>query len=318
MNTQQLYRGVTEIDDALIEEALESPHQKRRRIRLFAMGAACLALISGVFFALRGGPAAGPLPSSGEIYVMPRWEDMPLYRQYGQIDWDGANYYAACPVDAGAVGALLGGGTASGHDVYEDRDYSTPCAVYALSGISPAAAVAVRYESRDGFYTCRAGDYSSDTLGDLIDDLGLEQNLELGLVYYDGAYQDPGRALSYRLPDPAAAWDLLLGDRALKNEGSGHYTASLMGFSVTVEVLGIHNLSLSVNGEGYLQTNLISTGASYYIGEEKVRAFLDYVFTHGEVVEWPQIAGGGSGEPEPVPETEQGASAPSRPPAAPE
>ena len=91
-----------------------------------------------------------------------------------------------------------------------------------------------------------------------------------------------------------------------------------MGFSVTVEVLGIHNLSLSVNGEGYLQTNLISTGASYYIGEEKVRAFLDYVFTHGEVVEWPQIAGGGSWEPEPVPETEQGASAPSHPPAAPE
>ena len=176
MNTQQLYRGVTEIDDALIEEALESPHQKRRRIRLFAMGAACLALISGVFFALRGGPTADPLPSSGEIYVMPRWEDMPLYRQYGQIDWDGADYYAACPVDAGAVGALLGGGTATGHDVYEDRGYAMDFAVYALSGISPAAAVAVRYEGHDGFYPCGPEDYSAAPRGDLIDDLGREQN----------------------------------------------------------------------------------------------------------------------------------------------
>lgn len=287
MNAQDIYNGITEIDDRHLLDALEHPHRKKHTV-LWLSAAACLLLVcASAFFLPRLNPIAPPVPSSHpEISVIPRWEEQPLHRQYGNFTWSGEEYYVVEPVEDTLVGKPLDETTASGYDVYSDKVYTIPCTIYALNGISPAAGVALQYEGHEVYYTSRASLYTSDTLGDLIDDLGLRQHLTFGLVY-DESLQPVGAA-SYRLDDSAAVWELLLSDRSLKNEGSEHYGMDLMGFSVNVDVLGIHNLSLSVNEDGYLQTNLISTGASYYIGKERVQAFVDYVLTHGEAVAWPE------------------------------
>jgi hypothetical protein len=49
-----------------------------------------------------------------------------------------------------------------------------------------------------------------------------------------------------------------------------------------VKTIGYRNISLSVDDRGYLQTNILDTGKSFYIGEDNVRAFVDYVLRNGD------------------------------------
>jgi hypothetical protein len=58
-------------------------------------------------------------------------------------------------------------------------------------------------------------------------------------------------------------------------------TAGSMGISIDVNVIGYRNISLGVNNGGYLQTNILDTGKAFYIGEDTVRAFVDYIQSNG-------------------------------------
>ena len=50
-----------------------------------------------------------------------------------------------------------------------------------------------------------------------------------------------------------------------------------MSISIDIPALGYENISLAVTEEGYLTTNILATGKAFYIGEEKVDAFVEYV-----------------------------------------
>ena len=50
-----------------------------------------------------------------------------------------------------------------------------------------------------------------------------------------------------------------------------------MGISTNVDILGFNNISLSVTEDGYLTTNILATGKAFYIGEEKVQTFINFV-----------------------------------------
>ena len=47
--------------------------------------------------------------------------------------------------------------------------------------------------------------------------------------------------------------------------------------SVNIPILGYKNISIDLSDTGYLQTNILDLGKNFYIGEEKVKDFLDYI-----------------------------------------
>ena len=71
---------------------------------------------------------------------------------------------------------------------------------------------------------------------------------------------------------------MLLSDYSLTNTSltNNNYKNPLMSISSDIEALGIENVSLAVNDEGYIQTNILGTAKTFYIGEEKVNNFIDY------------------------------------------
>jgi len=95
------------------------------------------------------------------------------------------------------------------------------------------------------------------TLGDLINDLNLRDNLVFGMVYEEPSADNDFTMTAYTLPGTSVIWDLLLSDTSIKNEGDMHdgvpfAFVSVMGVSIDVNVIGYTNISLAVDADGFL------------------------------------------------------------------
>ena len=143
------------------------------------------------------------------------------------------------------------------------------------AGMNPECAVAIRMADGEGFQLYINPWYSFDTLGDLIEDLNLRENLTFGPVYDDQSV--------YTLPDPDAVWDLLLSDPTLVNMGSGSGSEAAASMSIDLEMEPSDSLNgtLAVTEDGYLHTNLFQTAKTFYIGEDAARTFFEFVRENG-------------------------------------
>ena len=54
-----------------------------------------------------------------------------------------------------------------------------------------------------------------------------------------------------------------------------------MDINIDVALLGQRNISLAVNGDGYLQTNIFDRAKSFYLGRDKIEEFINYVLENG-------------------------------------
>lgn len=230
--------------------------------------------------------------------VLPHWNERSINSKYGQIYFNSTEYNSAgSKIDPSEISTILKQTTAKGCDYYDNnKKYTINCALHSVKSISSKCVVAVKFEGYDGYYCYTNDNYSPTTLGDLINDLNLRKNLVFNKIDYD-YWKDDNYAngnfiqMQYTLPDPSVIWKLLLSDTSLKNAGDKYYGASKMGVSIDVNVVGQKNISLAVNDAGYLQTNILNTGKTFYIGKDKVKAFIDYVLAHGKGVR----LGNGSG-----------------------
>jgi hypothetical protein len=274
-------------------------------------------------------PPAQENVSQAEIAIMPRWEEMSITAKYSLVMFNGVEYtvttvffdpfaasgfaadgrevaafagsqYGTLEIAPTEIGELIGAATARGYDSYEGKEYTTDCEIYALHNIASECAVAVKFADDEGYYPFKNPYYVPATLGDLIEGLNLRENLVFNRIHYD-YFEDGVYVMSvYTLPDYAVLWDLLLADTAAKHEPDMLLGASLMGVSIDVKVVGYRNVSLTVNDQGYLLTNILDSGKVFYIGEDRVQAFVDYVLANGTRTDVQQAGGdGGQGEEKP-------------------
>lgn len=216
-------------------------------------------------------------------YPIPDWSDLEVQRKFQIITYNNTEYSTTNInvlelIDGDScVGNYLCATTSTGYSIYENgKEYTINCEIYALNNISTECAVAVKFEGYEGFYSYKNQMYYPETLGNLINDLNLRENLEMNHIYYNGNY--------YTLPDMSVVWELLLSDTWVKNSGEANYGIEQIGLSVNVKVLGHMNISLSINEEGYLITNILDTGKSFYIGKDKVNEFIKYVQENGMII----------------------------------
>ena len=130
--------------------------------------------------------------------------------------------------------------------------------------------------------------YKPATLGEFIDALNLRENLSVGTVYYD--YFDENNEhvnVEFTGLTVDKVFEMLLFDGSIANVENYDtmWFHRIMGISVDVAVLGYKNISIAVTEEGYVTTNILDTGKAFYIGEEKVQAFVNYVMENCEGLE---------------------------------
>lgn len=302
MKKETFSRAMGKLDDKYIQEAVQYKKKKVRWIPI-AAAAACLCLIVGGglwYRAEHPWPIKATVTSSdsapvvsAEVAIIPRWEDMAIYEQFYDIEFNDISYSARRGVvPADRVGELLGTVTARGWDEYadiagEDANRYIDAEIFAITKINPECAVAVRYEGIDTVYACVNSYYRPATLGQFIEDLNLREEVSFGTVYYEW-HSPSGRHANIQFDDvdDQVIWDMLLTETDAENvydESKLHeMPRRIMGASVDIPLLGYQNISLSVAEEGCIKTNILDTGKMFCIGEELTQAFVDYVTEHCE------------------------------------
>lgn len=225
-----------------------------------------------------------------ETHIVKRWDEMSDQERYTMLDFNGKMYDVsvffspARTVSNSDLYTLLGTATASGYDYYAETTRYLDVEVYAITGIETKCAVAVKFPGDDAPYAYTNYDYVPSTLGELISDLNLRENIRFNNIYYDYSDESAFYYFKYALSDDAAIWSMLLSDGSLITLNPELYRNGLMSISVDIDLIGIENLSLAVTEDGYLQTNILGMAKVYFIGMEKVNAFVNYVKQNGMVV----------------------------------
>ena len=149
-----------------------------------------------------------------------------------------------------------------------DGIHTTEVELYILQDIAIDAAVAVRFPETGEVYAYVNTDYKPATLGQLWDDLNLSEYLTFGRVYVGTTdYIDPSQN----------EIDKLLNRSAPRTAEDSHLKNVVLFIDIDVPVLGYTNHAFQLSSDGYLHTNLLESGKSFYIGKERVNRFVAYV-----------------------------------------
>lgn len=309
MTKEDLYEALGEVKETHVEEAgavrrensnrTEKGKLRKRKLAWLGWGvvAACLCLAAGGVYCYK---LEHPYPrrevkmSSLEMelqktsYVIPKWEERKIYEQFTEVSCNGIRYSARKGVvPAKRLGALLGGGTATGFDEYaeqkgEDGIRHRNFKLYEIAGISTECAVAVQYEGDSAYYAAVNSYYRPETLGQFVEDLNLRELVSFGKAYYSYHKRFSGdyATVHFETVDSGKIWELLLSETEAENVYSDldfERPKKVLGISVNIPLLGYENISLSVLEDGYIMTNILDTGKQFYIGEENTEAFVEYV-----------------------------------------
>lgn len=302
MKEERIFLALGEVDEELVaqcETAMKTrPLQKKRRWALAGI-AACLllAITAGAALSWLFSPK-GEYPikyiaaweennsSQETVAIVTPWEERTLEQQYTELEWQGLLYSTTQTAYDGEPEAFLGTAKTIGRDD-ENILRSAQCSVYQMKGIVTEAAVLVEFENEPGrFYVYENSSYYPDTLGEFLTGLNLQENLHFNDAIYWENYTRPDgtpATIEFTGADPERLWELLFSDANALLEEAYYFDPAftedrhILGFSVDVPVFGSYNISVSITENGYLITNILSTGKAFYIGKERVQAVFQYV-----------------------------------------
>jgi hypothetical protein len=311
MKREEMGKMISLIDDDKLAEAAVSPVQQGSRPAVspaarptwqkVLMTAAVVAfVIAASFIWTKLGPGFRPIEvttttpmetTTAATVVAPKWEEREVYEKYtGGAVINGIEYQSGIrELDTDLIEAELGSLRLSGYDIYTDKTYEIDATFHRIKAIDPECVVAVRYEGYDGYYGFFNSDVEFATLGDLIDRLNLPEHLQLNNTFIHSVWHGEGnKALLrwdyYSLPDPGIVWDQLLVRTDIVNEGErvrNKLGWEVMSISIDYAPAGQSNIGIVLFDNGYLTTNILWSLQSFYIGEEAVMAFRDYVLANG-------------------------------------
>lgn len=147
-----------------------------------------------------------------------------------------------------------------------------------------------KFEGESDYYVYVNSHYKPATLGEFMDDLRLKENTYFGTIHYNYWEKNAEGNKEYKHiefynVDNSMIWQMLFDNRNLENIYSdndiGKYTSEKfsqnISIGVNIKLLGYENISVSLTDKGYLLTNILDTGKGFYIGEDKVQEFLNYI-----------------------------------------
>ncbi len=210
-----------------------------------------------------------------------RWEDRSMPQRFNWFNLSQTELdeycYTGKAVASASVGESRGEIKMTGFDYYDDaKEYETTAELFTINSISESAAYAVKFDGDSGYYIFkhRSG-YKPSTLGQLIDDTDLLNNITFDKIYlvntYDGQNSMEYDPISVDSEKTALIKQLLSDCRDCKCEIKDEFwETQSYTVSVNVDLLGVENRSLAFFDSGYMMTNIMEYGYYFYIGADKV------------------------------------------------
>ena len=237
--------------------------------------------------------------STDAVQLLP-WEEREIYEQYTLIKLDDTSYssvfYDDKMVSEEKIDNFLCKATAVGYDECDGdymrkygrmKEHQTTVDVYSLKSINKECFVAVKYPGHEEYYAFQAR-YTPQSFGQLMDDFGLEENLDIEGIFY--------KAMSYTVPDQNAfIWRFLSEIRSAECIDpiiANRLRGGELGIKISMSFLESAqkqsgkaeedmDLYFGISKNGYLITNLCGSLQAFKIGQEKAAAFIDDVLENG-------------------------------------
>ncbi len=301
MKRKKISEVLNNLDEDVIKEAVayeKQPASHRPRIiKIAAVCAACLVLITSaafVIFKLQSektyityiGGVEREYKKDGKTsfvenvaWVWP-WEYLEVYNQYPNLIFDGKEYHKYGNIDKAYVGESLGVVEAFGFDQTDnDKEYRKSFEIFSVNSINNDFLIAVYIEDR--YILFKDDDYTPPaTLGELLNDYNLSENIELKLFEKYTNYKGDKGTNYYTTDNGDAVWKLLAKsadipcvtediDLWLKGE------RKFISFTLTSDALGVYKQVMYITSDGYLSTNIFGPAYVYYIGEAAAKEIAD-------------------------------------------
>lgn len=226
---------------------------------------------------------------NNEISTLLHWNEMSITQKFPLVKYNDNEYdVGKAEIPDNMIGENLGAAVLTGRDSYTNATYSKNANLYAIKTLSKECAISVQYEDSSEYYVCTNTYYKPETLKQFMEDLNLREIVSFGTVYYNYFETDKDGNKKYvqvEFPNVSdnIIWEKLFSNTSLKNEHSDtHSHMEIIGISIDIPLLGIENISVSANEDGYIETNILGTGKCFYIGKDKVQEFVNYVIENCE------------------------------------
>lgn len=220
--------------------------------------------------------------------VIPKWNEMSISQQFNEVEYNNSKYSSRITkISNNNILKNIGNATLTGYDTYTETTYNKKAELYSIKDIEEKCAIAIKFEGDTDYYVYVNSYYRPTTLGEFTKDLNLEEIISFGTIYYNYWDEDLQEDINVEFygVDNKIIWQKLFNNKNLENIYSDNDTekytserfSQSIGISVDIPLLGYKNISVSLTDKGYLLTNILDTGKGFYIGEDKVQEFLDYI-----------------------------------------
>ena len=220
--------------------------------------------------------------------VIPKLNEMSISQQFNEVEYNNSKYSSRITkISNNNILKNIGNATLTGYDTYTETTYNKKAELYSIKDIEEKCAIAIKFEGDTDYYVYVNSYYRPTTLGEFTKDLNLEEIISFGTIYYNYWDEDLQEDINVEFygVDNKIIWQKLFNNKNLENIYSDNDTekytserfSQSIGISVDIPLLGYKNISVSLTDKGYLLTNILDTGKGFYIGEDKVQEFLDYI-----------------------------------------
>ena len=226
--------------------------------------------------------------ANSETAIVPKWDEMSISQQFYEVVYNNNRYSSKITkISNNNILRNIGNATLTGYDTYTETSYNKNAELYSIKDIEEKCAIAIKFVGDTDYYVYVNSYYRPTTLGEFMKDLNLEEIASFGVIHYNYWDEDLQENINVEFygVDNKIIWQKLFNNKNLENIYSdndiGKYTSEKITQSISIEVniplLGYENISLSLTDKGYLLTNILDTGKGFYIGEDKVQEFLNYI-----------------------------------------
>lgn len=239
------------------------------------------------------------LTAAAEICPEKKWDEKESNEKYTELSFNGKTYLST-GMKAGKteIGTKLGPAKAKGFDSYTDKIYETDCEVYTVGTFKSDFLVVVKFDSDDKYYTYKAEDWFPSDLKDFTDKLNFSENIKIDSDIILSSNSDVS-ASQIKLHEnealPNTVYRLL---EACGKAKALEYTSDNMAkdgerileFGVSSPLLSRYSLFLTISEDGYIMTNLVDVGVSFFVGREAVKTLFETADKTGGVKYVPTTA----------------------------
>lgn len=146
----------------------------------------------------------------------------------------------------------------------------TKVTVYDMVHVSRKSAIAAQIGEDSSYYVYLNNGYRPSDIEHMIDELNLR-----GYLRVAGDCTAEGR--HYTDVDRALVWYVFTSEAKLPNLDEEPSGDTAVEFNVSVPVFGKESCTVRVTTDGYIVTDIVTTGATFYIGEERVAEIIQCI-----------------------------------------